>query len=77
MLTTDFLKLVLVASVIAIPVAWYFMQKWLEDFAYRITISWWVFVVSAFSAMIIALGTVSIQVIRAAIANPVRSLRAE
>ncbi len=77
MLTTDFLKLVLVASVIAIPVAWYFMQKWLEDFAYRITISWWVFVVSAFSAMIIALATVSIQVVTAAVVNPVKSLRAE
>jgi putative ABC transport system permease protein len=77
MLSTDFLKLVLIAAVIAIPVAWYFMHKWLEDFAYRTSISWWVFVVSALAAMIIALATVSLQVVKAAIVNPVKSLRAE
>jgi putative ABC transport system permease protein len=77
MLSKDFLKLVLIAAVIAIPVAWYFMQKWLEDFAYRITISWWVFVLSALAAMIIAIATISLQVVKAAMANPVKSLRAE
>jgi putative ABC transport system permease protein len=77
LLSTDFLKLVLIASVIAVPIAWYFMHKWLQDFAYRISISWWVFVVSAVAAIIIALATVSLQVVKAAIVNPVKSLRAE
>jgi putative ABC transport system permease protein len=77
MLSKDFLMLVLIASVIAIPVAWYFMQKWLEDFAYRISISWWVFVISALAAIIIAMATISLQVVRAAMVNPVKSLRAE
>jgi putative ABC transport system permease protein len=77
MLSKDFLKLVFIASVIAIPIAWFFMQKWLEDFAYRISISWWVFVLSALAAIIIAMATVSLQVVQAAMANPVKSLRAE
>ena len=77
MLSKDFLKLVVISSVIAVPVAWYFMHKWLEDFAYRINISWWVFVLSALAAITIAMATICLQVIKAAIANPVKSLRTE
>ena len=77
MLSKDFVKLVLIAVVIASPVAWYFMNKWLQDFAYRTTISWWIFAVAAASAILIALFTISFQAIKAAIANPVKSLRTE
>jgi Predicted ABC-type transport system involved in lysophospholipase L1 biosynthesis, permease component len=77
MLSKDFLKLVLIASVIAIPVAWFFIHKWLEDFAYRIEISGWVFVLSALAAIVIAMATIGLQVVKAAIANPVTSLRSE
>jgi putative ABC transport system permease protein len=77
MLSKDFLKLVLVASVIAFPVAWFSMHKWLEDFAYRININWWVFVLSALAAILIAIATISFQAIKAAVANPVESLRTE
>jgi putative ABC transport system permease protein len=77
MLSKDFLKLVLISSVIAIPVAWFFMNKWLEDFAYRVNISWWVFVLSALAALVIAMATICLQVVKAAIANPVKSLRTD
>ncbi|MEJ7830873.1 MAG: FtsX-like permease family protein, partial [Segetibacter sp.] len=77
MLSKDFLKLVIVASVIAFPIAWYMMHKWLEDFSYRINISWWVFVIGSASACIIALLTVGFQAIKAAISNPVKSFRTE
>ncbi|MEO8116836.1 MAG: ABC transporter permease [Bacteroidota bacterium] len=77
LISKDFLKLVLIAAVIAFPVAWYAMAQWLKDFAYRINISWWVFVLSAFFAIVIALFTISFQAIKAAIANPVKSLRSE
>jgi putative ABC transport system permease protein len=77
MITKDFLKLVLIASVIAFPVAWWAMNKWLQDFAYRINISWWVFVLAGVVAILIALFTISFQSIKAAIANPVKSLRTE
>ncbi|PWU01136.1 MAG: ABC transporter permease [Bacteroidetes bacterium] len=77
MLSKDFLKLVLIAALIAIPVAWYFMNKWLEDFAYRIKIEGWVFLLSALVAIIIAMATICFQVVKAAIANPVKSLRTE
>jgi putative ABC transport system permease protein len=77
MLSKDFLKLVLVAAIIAFPVAWYAMNKWLQDFAYRITISWWMFVVAGITALLIAFITVGYQTIKAAIANPVKSLRTE
>ena len=77
LLSRDFLKLVLVAIVIAAPVAWWLMSKWLEDFAYRIDIQWWVFAVAGLVAVVIALLTVSWQAIRAAVANPVDSLRDE
>ena len=77
LLSIDFLKLVLVAVVLATPVAWWAMNKWLMDFAYRINISWWIFALAAVIALSIALFTVSFQAIKAAIANPVKSLRTE
>ncbi|MEP7317858.1 MAG: FtsX-like permease family protein [Panacibacter sp.] len=77
MLSKDFLKLVLIASIIAFPVAWWAMDQWLHDFAYRITISWWIFIIAAFTALCIAFFTISFQAIKAAIANPVKSLRTE
>jgi putative ABC transport system permease protein len=77
MISKDFLKLVLIASIIAFPVAWWAMNKWLQDFAYRISISWWIFVLAGVIAVLIALLTISFQSIKAAIANPVKSLRTE
>ena len=77
MLTKDFLKLVGIAFVIACPLSWYIMNKWLQDFAYRINVEWWVFVVAALVAIIITLLSVSLKAIKAAIANPVKSLRSE
>ncbi len=77
LLSKDFLKLVIVAAILAFPVAWYAMHNWLEDFAYRINIQWWVFIVAGVLAAFIALITVSFQAIKAAIANPVKSLRTE
>ncbi|MDQ3845799.1 MAG: ABC transporter permease [Bacteroidota bacterium] len=77
MLSKDFLKLVFIASVIAFPVAWWGMHQWLQDFAYRIHISWWVFVVAALVAFVIALVTVSFQAVKAALTNPVKNLRTE
>ena len=77
LLSVDFIKLVIVSFFIAIPASWYFMHKWLEGFAYRININWWVFVVAGLTAIFIALFTVSFQAIKAAIANPVKSLRTE
>jgi len=77
LLSKDFLKLVIIGFVIAIPIAWYVMNRWLEDFAYRIEISWWVFVMAGGLSLLIALVTVSTQAIRAALANPVEALRYE
>jgi putative ABC transport system permease protein len=77
MLSKDFAKLVFIATIIAIPIAWFVMNKWLEDFAYRINIEWWMFVLSGGTAILIALITVSFRAIKAAIANPVKSLRTE
>ena len=77
MLTKDFIKWVLIANVIAWPVAYYFMNQWLKDFVYRINISWWVFTLSGGIALLIALVTVSFQAIKAANTNPVKSLRYE
>ncbi len=77
LLSKEFLRLVTLAAIIAFPVAGYAMHNWLQDFAYRITISWWVFVFAGIVAIAIALLTVSFQAIKAAIANPVKSLRSE
>ena len=77
LLNRDFVLLVVVAMLIASPVAWYFAHQWLQDFVYRTTVSWWVFLLAGAGAIFIALATVSFQAIRAARANPVNSLRAE
>ncbi len=77
MLSKDFVKLVLIASLIAFPLAWWAMHTWLRDFVYRINIGWWVFLAGAVIALLIALITVSTQAIKAAVANPVKSLRTE
>ena len=77
LLSKDFLKLVAIAIVIASPLAWYFMSKWLQDFAYRVNIGWLVFFIAGLSAVALALMTISLQAIRAAMANPVKSLRNE
>jgi len=77
MLSKDFIKLVLIASVLAIPVSWWMMNNWLNDFAYRINIQWWVFAFAGLLAVIIAFITVSFQAIKVAIANPIKSLRTE
>lgn len=77
LLSMDFVKLVSIAFVIAAPVAWWAMNKWLNDFAYRIHIQWWIFALAGLLALIIALTTVSSQAIRAALSNPVKSLRSE
>jgi ABC-type antimicrobial peptide transport system permease subunit len=77
MLSKEFVLLVLIATIISSPIAWYFMDQWLQDFAYRIQISWWVFAVAGLAAMAIALATVSFQAIKAARANPIDSLRTE
>ncbi|MCL7988096.1 ABC transporter permease [Sphingobacterium sp. lm-10] len=77
MLSKDFLKVVLIAILIASPIAWWAMNKWLEDFAYRIEIQWWMFAIAGLLAVLVALATISYQAIRAAIANPVDSLRDE
>jgi putative ABC transport system permease protein len=77
LLSKDFLKLVVIALVIAIPIAWYLMDKWLQDFHYRINIEWWVFLLAGAVAVVVAFATISIQTIRAASANPVKSLRTE
>jgi putative ABC transport system permease protein len=73
----EFIILVTIGFVIASPIAWYFMDKWLQDYVYRINISWWIFLAGGISAIAIALVTVSFQAIKAAIANPVKSLRTE
>jgi len=77
MLSKDFLKLVIIAALLAFPLAWWGMNKWLQDFAYRIDLSWWVFAMAAIVAALIALVTISFQAIRAAFTNPVNSLRNE
>lgn len=77
LIAKNFVQLVGVAIVIAVPLAWWTGNKWLQDFAYRINISWWVFVITAIVALLIALITVSSQAIKAAISNPVKSLRTE
>ena len=77
LLSSNFLKLVLIANIIAWPIAWFAMHKWLQDFAYRINIQWWIFILAGIVSVMIAFFTVSFQSIKAAIANPVKSLRSE
>ena len=77
LLSRDFIKLVLVALCLAVPLAWFGMQQWLNHYSYRINISPWVFVGVGLSAILIALLTVSFQSIKAALMNPVKSLRSE
>ena len=77
LLSRDFVSLVLVAIVIASPVAWYLMHLWLQNFAYKINISWWIFFLAGMLALLIALLTVSFQAVKAALMNPVRSLKSE
>jgi putative ABC transport system permease protein len=77
LLTKEFSKWILIANIIAWPVAYFAMQVWLERFAYRTGVEWWIFIVSGGMALFIALITVSYQAIRAALTNPVKSLRSE
>ena len=77
LLSKDFIWLIAIAAIIAFPVAWWSLNKWLQDFTYRIQISWWVFVVAGLAALVIALVTVSLQAVKAAISNPVNALRSE
>jgi putative ABC transport system permease protein len=77
LLSKEFMKVVLISFIIAIPMAWWAMDKWLQDFAYRIEISWWIFALAGGFSLLITLLTVSYQAIKAAIANPVKSLRTE
>jgi len=77
LLSRDFLQLVAIAALIAFPIAWFTMHNWLRDFAYRISIQWWVFLIAGTLAAAVALITISFQAIRAALANPVKSLRSE
>jgi putative ABC transport system permease protein len=77
LLSKDFVVLVLISSAIAIPVAWYFMNSWLQNYSHRTDLSWYIFSAAAIGSLVITLLTVSYQAIKAAIANPVRSLRSE
>lgn len=77
MIVRDFLKLVIIASVIAFPIAWWGMNKWLLNFAYRVNIGWWIFLIAALFAVAVTLVTISYQAIKAAVANPTKSLRSE
>ena len=77
LLSKDFVKLVGIAVLIACPLAWWLMDNWLRDFAYRIEMGWWIFVLAGILALLIALITVSVQAIKAAIMNPVKTLRTE
>ncbi|MDB5134789.1 MAG: FtsX-like permease family protein [Mucilaginibacter sp.] len=77
LLSKDFLKLVIIAMAIATPIAWYGMSKWLQAFAYKVTISWWMFALAGMIAIFIALFTISFQAIKAALSNPVKSLKTE
>ncbi|NII28014.1 FtsX-like permease family protein [Pseudoflavitalea sp. X16] len=77
LLSKDFMKLIMVALVLAIPVGWYIMHQWLQDFAYRISIGWWIFATAGILALLIALLTILLQAARAVVENPVKSLRSE
>jgi putative ABC transport system permease protein len=77
MLSADFILLVAISAIISFPLAWLAMNSWLQDFAYRTTLNWWVFALAGFAGLIIALGTISFQAVKAALSNPVNSLRTE
>jgi putative ABC transport system permease protein len=77
LLSKDFLQLVAISCLVAFPAAWWAMDKWLQNYQYRIGISWWIFVSAGFTAILIALFTISFQAVKAALANPVKSLRSE
>jgi putative ABC transport system permease protein len=77
LLSMDFLQLVVIAFLIATPIAWFFMRNWQQDFAYKATLGWWIFLGSGIAAVVIAFATISYQAIRAAITSPVKSLRSE
>lgn len=77
LLSRDFVRLIIVASVIAFPVAWWAMNTWLEDFAYRVQVAWWVYLVAGILALVVALLTVGLQAVKAALRNPVKSLKTE
>ncbi len=77
LLSKDFVKLVVIAILVASPIAFWTMNKWIQNFAYRIDITWWTFIAAGFVAIFIAVATVSFQAIKAAISNPVKSLRTE
>jgi len=77
LLSKDFVRLVLLAFIIATPLAWYAMNQWLKDFAFRISIGWWAFVAAGAAALLIALATIAFQAVRAALTNPVKNLRTE
>jgi len=77
LMSRDFVVLVIISLLIAIPIAYYFMHGWLQNYTYRAELSWWIFAVTAAGAIIITLLTVSYQSIKAALANPVKSLRSE
>ncbi|HMH32454.1 MAG TPA: FtsX-like permease family protein [Puia sp.] len=77
LLSKDFMQLVFVSGLIAFPLSWWVMHQWLQNYAYRVQISWWVFVVAGIMAVLIALFTISFQAIRAALTNPVKNLRTE
>ena len=77
LLTKDFTRLVIIGILIAVPISWWAMDQWLSDFAYRITLQWWVFVLAGIAAILVSWLTVSWQSIKAALANPVKSLKSE
>jgi putative ABC transport system permease protein len=77
LLSRDFLWLICIAAVVAFPIAWWALNNWLLNFSYRIDIHWWVFIIAGVAALLIALATVSLQAVKAALSNPVKSLRTE
>jgi len=77
LISEDFLKLIALANIIAWPLAWYAMHRWLEDFAYRITINPGIFILAGLAALVIAFATISFQALKVAVANPVKALKQE
>ena len=77
LLSADFIRLALVAIVVALPLAWWVMRRWLEDYVYRTTMDWWIFALSAMLVIGITLATVSIQALKTALLNPVKNLKSE